>query len=320
MVGSSEKTDSSILAQFRTNGNLIDIGYCRGGFQCFLNGKSILNIRSVDSDLGSITHLLKDIIVSRVGKKRNCIEAYRARKNSENLNPLIKEIRAEKYRVKLKDVSYPEDTLRKEVSLGFGVSDLCESSLLAGRLGNFRSLIKDINSTLTVCRSDALALTECRLVNSMWGADNMKRVISEINRSISDNTGWDRIEFYSEKVSKSIEKIMHKIKDDPGNLSQRDRETIAGILIPGIIKHYFSIKTIISEVLISLSKLIYIDEKFKEETGYPASWFINSNMLEDLQSDYSKLLGFVISIPSIEAQVFNVLDTLKKSLEFKKRL
>jgi hypothetical protein len=110
---------------------------------------------------------------------------------------------------------------------------------------------------------------------------------------------------------KSIERLIHKLSTDLVKVCSEEQKMICTIIIPNILSNYEQLRAIVSKALLSLTSLIYVDMLFKKMTSYPASWFMNGNMLEDMKQDYQKLLGFMMQVPRIEQSVIYPLDFMK---------
>lgn len=311
--------DVDTLALFKTNSSIIAIRNIKkeSYISCALNGRDIL---SLDSNIRDMSLLLRDIIVSRLGNKKDRIEAYKIKPNIDSINFLIECIETSSHKVllrnKFNEKNVIQDSLPKfDILNNLDISDLYESSLFKDRLINFNQLIKDMFNRLTACRNDSLDITGHKFIDTMWGADIMSKFMSDINRSISNDKEWDRIEYYVEGTNKLINCLIYNLEDKNKLFDKNTKSLLADKIIPEIIDNYIKIKCIISRILLSLSKLVYIEDNFRKVTNYPIKWFVNTDILEDLKKDYNNLIGFTVSIPNIEAQIFNTLLTLKKCLE-----
>ena len=201
--------------------------------------------------------------------------------------------------------------INKSLRADFDVGKAVDSKNLVGSLQNLYGLVVDLNNTLKVCREDALTLTQGRMVDTMWGAKSMCQMIGEISKEIENNTEWERVEFFTTLIMKSIERLLMKLSSGLSQVCAEEQRVIYTVLIPNILSNYELLKSVASKALLPLSALIYIDTVFKQATNYPASWFMNGNMLEDLKQDYQKILGFMMQVPRIEKSIIYPLDFLR---------
>ena len=139
----------------------------------------------------------------------------------------------------------------------------------------------------------------------------MQEMLESIHQEIADNDKWDRIEFFSNIIIKSIDRLIHKLATELSSVCMEEKKVIYNILIPNILDGYEQFKQVVGSALMSLSSLAYIDVIFKKTTSYPATLFMSSSMLGDLNQDYQKLLGLLKDMPRIERQVIYPLDMMR---------
>ncbi len=85
---------------------------------------------------------------------------------------------------------------------------------------------------------------------------------------------------------------------------------LAQVVIPGIVDSYEDYKKIASDSMLEVGPLLYVDEVFKRNTNYPASWFISEETLGNMREDFEHLASFVGEVPAIESKVVIPLDML----------
>jgi hypothetical protein len=139
----------------------------------------------------------------------------------------------------------------------------------------------------------------------------MQGILQGLHTDVATNDKWDRVEFFSSIILKSIERLMAKLASDLGKVCAEEKRIVYTILVPNVLDNYEIFKKIAISALLSLSSLIYIDAAFKRVTSYPATWFLSGGMLDDLKQDYQKLLDLMLSMPRLERQVIYPLDVLR---------
>lgn len=179
------------------------------------------------------------------------------------------------------------------------------------KLKDFCGRIKEINNLLMVSRDDSLTLSQGKLVDSMWGAGDMQKVLEQINQHILSCKVWEKVEFYSDMVLRSLERLLYKMQHGLSSINPEEKRIIYAVLIPNILDNFEEFKKAARQAFLVLSDLMHVDEEFKEKTTYPADWFLNGSMLKDLAGDFRKLTGFLLDLPRIEKEIIYPLDTLK---------
>lgn len=179
------------------------------------------------------------------------------------------------------------------------------------RLKDFCRRIKEINNLLMVSRDDSLTLSQGKLVDSMWGARDMQKVLEDINQHILSCKVWEKVEFYSDMVLRSLERLLYKMQHGLQDINPEEKRMMHTVLIPNIVDNFEEFKRATRQAFLVLSDLMHVDEDFKEKTTYPADWFLNGSMLKDLAGDFRKLTEFVLDLPKMEREIIYPLDTLK---------
>lgn len=305
--------NSKVIAHIKMGDDIFNIISRDSGVYGMFRGCDILNCGSFTDHGGRVANVIKDFIGEYL-KGRDCHSLSVLRdKNANDLDSLLEQLKGIPGIKKVMIKTIPEDMteINKSMHPEFSIERAVDYQALAKSLRGVSIIISDMTNTLNVCRADALTLTQGRLVNTMWGADSMQRMISDLHDEIAENSAWDKVEFFSSLIVKSIDRLIHKLFTNLIAVCDEERKMICTVLIPNILSNYEQLKKVISSALVSLSSLIYVDMMFKEKTSYPAAWFMNGSMLEDLKQDYQKILGFMMLIPRIEQEIIYPLDFLK---------
>jgi hypothetical protein len=298
-----------VLAQFKSEKNSFDIINNDKCLSLLINGHNIADLSKFKDNLKSASHLISDIISKGIDSKLINIFISKEAKDLSSILDLLKDS---------KELSVHISEMYKDVPVRSDISEIIDVEKICKKLRYFVGSLHDVNETLKVCHEDASALTSGKLINSMWGAKPMQKILLSLNNEIVNNCDWERIEFYVNMINKSVEKLLYKMHTDLNSVCLEEQKIVNTVLIPNIIDNYYKVKNIISGAVSLLSKLIYIDELFKKNTTYPASWFINNNMLEDLRLDYINLISFMLKIPIFEKEIIHPLDIIKHN--FMKKL
>jgi hypothetical protein len=156
---------------------------------------------------------------------------------------------------------------------------------------------------------EAQIITGRKLVGSMWGAKKTQKYLDLENKRVAFFQGnMDAINMHQELMFKGMEKLQACINEK--SLSREKKRVIARIVIPNIVDSYCEHKKNASEVMLELSPLLHIDNVFKSNTNYPASWFIDVEGLDNMWEDFEHLASYIGEIPVIESKVIIPLDVL----------
>jgi hypothetical protein len=313
LLKSVSASNSRVIAHLKMGSDTFNIVDRDNRTYGVYDGCDVLNCVNFRESTEKIAHILKDFI-EEYSKSNKCasLSVFKSKDtgDTEGFFEQLKDIPGVKkvtIKVLPEDMTEIGKTLRPE----FDVSSVADRPALVNGLREFSQLVSDMCKTLNVCRDDALTLTQGKLINSMWGAGSMQQILNDLNRDIAENGVWERVEFFATLIIKSVERLIHKLSTDLSTVCAEEKKMIGTVLIPNVLTNYEQFRKIMSSALLSLSSLIYIDAVFKKATSYPATWFMNGSMLEDLKQDYRKILGFMVRIPEIEQTVIYPLDFMK---------
>jgi len=306
-------SNSKVIAHIKMGDDTFNIVSRDSSVYGVYGGCDIFKSATLSEPEGKIASLVKDFIKEYVKSSKCTGVTVLKDKSAIDLDSFLEQIKSIPGIKKVVIKCLPGDMteINKSLRADFDVGKAVDSKNLVGSLQNLYGLVVDLNNTLKVCREDALTLTQGRMVDTMWGAKSMQQALCEISKKIADDVEWDRAEFFTTLITKSIECLIRKLSTDLSKVCAEEQKVICTVLIPNVLKNYEQLKAIASRALLPLSTLIYIDTAFKQATSYPATWFMNGNMLQDLEQDYQKILGFMMQIPRIEKSVIYPLDFLK---------
>jgi len=304
-----KSSSSKVIAQFKAGSNCYGLNTKNKLSNISINGYDVIDCKDTGTDYDKIAHLIKDLITSGLdNQKPNSIQTYllKGAKLSDTILSGIKKDLGSSIKIINQSMEIPHNF---PVKLDFEEAFAPEKFLK--KIRNFSQIIHDINETLKVCREDILSITCGKLVDSMWGAKPTQQILEKMRDSAMENEDWEKIEFYTSIILKSIDSFTHKLELPLFNVYDEEKKVISTVLIPNIIHSFEKIKSIVSDVLLMLSNFVYIDEVFKKNTSYPANWFINADMFQDLKLDYKNLILFALKVPQFEQEIIYPLDMMR---------
>lgn len=318
LLNNIKASNRKTLAQFKVGNISYNLNILDKISNITINGHDIIDCRDVTPDYEKVAYLLKDMIIKGVSiSKPESIQAYinkEANLSSDFLKGIKKEL-ASSIKIINQSMEIPHNTKVK-----LNIEESFAPDKFIKKIKEFSQSLHDINETLKVCRDDILMLSCGRLVDSMWGAKKTQKMLEDVKKQVAEDRDWDRVEFYVNMILKSIDRLSHKLNTTLFEVCDEEKKVVNTVLIPNIIQNFEKIKEIISNVLKMLSNFVYIDEVFKKNTSYPANWFINADMFEDIKLDYRNLILFALKIPRYEQELLYPLDMMRHSFLIKNEI
>jgi len=311
LLSNIKASNCKVLAQFKAG----DTSYCLNSFgkisNITINGHDIIDCSDAGVDYDKIAYLLKDLIVKGAAVcMPHSIQAYMRKdvRLSEAILDALKKDLDSSIKIVNQSMEIPESCPVK-----LNLEEAFAPDKFIKKIKEFAQTIHDINETLRVCREDILMISCGRLVNTMWGAKPTQRILEGMKSSVAEDDDWERVEFYVNMILKSIDRLVHKLDGTLFDVCDEEKKVVNMVLIPNILQSFEKIKMIVSNVLKMLSNFVNIDEVFKKNTSYPANWFINADMFEDIKLDYKNLVLFALKIPRFEQELLYPLDMMRHS-------
>lgn len=294
---------STVIAHYKIGDDCFSISEKNGLYCGTYNGYEILSYDGRYRDkaanvFGSVIAFLSD----REDKKIQQIRKKQANSFVQEVNAYLKN--------STKKIAVEEGEVKIEVP-EFDVGEAVNQKDLITNLYKFQDMLKGTVGLLSSIQEQALSLTDSRIVSTMWGAQQMQQLLDRIRDDVKCEDLWNKLDFYVEMISRSIERLIIKLNTELCKVCQEEKRIVGTVLIPNIVSNYESLMGVMARVLAVLEPLININDKFKKETSYPASWFLKGTMLEDMKEDFNKLLETVLRTPEIEKQILFPLDVLK---------
>lgn len=269
------------------NKHLIDI--------CILYDNVFIEVDSyrvieVDKKEKGIFSLVKDLIQKFLENNNGCITVQVYCKKGQNiLEGIEKNIKGVK--IVKKHKSFPV------INTTFYSPDE-----MVGILKDFFYSIDDTVKILSLCREDLSQLSLNKSMNCMWGSKEVgaqiKNILSQVISNKEDE--WDRIQFYNNMVCRSIKSTLYYLNNDI------NKNMISSVTVPNIRHNFEKIKRIVVKVSLIILEFLKLDEIIKKYTNYPTTFFIRSDLFEDLKDDYNNLINFIIKIPIYDKVLFQL--------------
>lgn len=210
--------------------------------------------------------------------------------------------------VKVDVRSYPRVEIKNFLPMP-RIASVIDSENLYKNLNVFSRKISNASIVLGSAIRGAYVVTGKKLIGSMWGAKKTQNYLDEGHKVIASlNRDADAASMHQELIRKGIGRLQRCMKE--ASLSSESRKMVAQVVIPSIVDSYEMYKKIASKVMLEIAPLLYIDEVFRGNTQYPASWFISEETMENMREDFEHLASFIGEVPAIESKVVIPLDML----------
>lgn len=186
-----------------------------------------------------------------------------------------------------------------------------DSKALVANLEGYESQVKTLFRYLDRSADLSSILTRRKLISTMHGAEATQNILNSIRDNVAKlATEASNLPAWVNITSKSKQKLSHRLEK---NLIDNDNERVyaSTVLIPNITDHYDKIKNLAIKMATAISPLIYIDDVFKASTKFPATWFLPTNNIEDLNESYGVVLSFLLGVPGMESNLIDPLNFLR---------
>jgi len=267
----------------------------------FLNGYETMSDRGDgdDSFAAVMSDILSKLFKSGKGKVIMMIDGGTGGLMKDVAGRLGKSIGNDK--VDLKDGNPPKSVEPAD----FKVATAVNMDALANNIGVLASKIAAVADAIDSARDAGLMITRKRLVQSMWGADKMQRILDGVRVRLENlDYPWSKVAVSSEVMTKSAPRLQRKLSSE----NSGDDGMVANVLIPGINDGYLNVKRAAEEIAVSIVPLVYIDDAFQRNTTYPATWFFDQDMMDGVSQGYDTVVDFLTQIPKIESKVMDPLS------------
>lgn len=168
---------------------------------------------------------------------------------------------------------------------------------LPSRIDGYQEDILKISENIKDIKHLSNILLGTTLPKTMWGAKEVQKVLSNMQDE-NQNINIDKIDFYTEKT-KNASEFLNKVISRGINVNLENLNRV----IKNISNNFFNIKNIISSMAQNLYGLFDINKTFKNATGYPATWFLDSSIFYDFCYDFENLVNDMIKCARLENNV-----------------
>ena len=289
-------SEGQTLCWMKAGTDRIDISRNGKHFYTLLNRRAVLESKS-EKDLITRTSPVISTFLKTLCKQGNLKEVtiIKGKDYKEMLDTIIKNIsdnlgNAEISVLQMVPDEMQENTPAETRAANFkDMSNICE---------NFSSISENVENLKHI----ASILLRTNLPKDIWGSKEVVSVFHETKNSMdSMNDSFEYLEGCIEQ-SDSILRHLSSFSDKISNNIPQVRT-----LVGNIIDNFSNTKTVLSELSQNLNGLYDIDSTFKKNTGYPATWFLNSSILYDFLFEYEALIEQLIKFARIEKNLIEPL-------------
>lgn len=305
---------SDVLGFARIGNNSLSLISKNNDIKGVLNGCEIFKVSNFKDSKENLTFVIGDLIQSIYNKsKPECFSIYKNHWASDKF-PMREMVESIISNIK-DNIKVAVKTRPKEASINF------ESSIRINENINPKILIANMRVFNTRTKNACIVLQNfIKYANiilnhkyshndNMWGVKNVKKYIEGIKSKVaSENIEVVKLDFYREMLEKSSNKLAMKIASEATQGNLEEKKIINQVLIPDMVNTYETFKNLVTNAVVILSPLIYIDDLFKKNTDYPANWFVSDDVLVNMGEDYNFLIDFIRDIPVIENNVILPLE------------
>lgn len=282
---------------------------------CVINGCEVFKDNIKSESISNISNLIAKILEQLCNKNAiDQISLYK--KDWNNKEYPFGDI--------LQDIIGDLDTVKVSLKTGsksefnnFSYIPKISSDINYTALSKNLDIFKRKTSNAIIVLSNALKnyriITGRKLVASMWGAKKTQKYLNNKNKKVASlDRNLDVINMHKELINKAIPRLSFYLKKS--SLNKEQEKLLSKVIIPDFINNYESVKEKVSSTILDISSVLNIDKVFKENTRYPASWFISEETLDNINEDFSHLASFINDIPLIESKIIIPLDILRSEI------
>lgn len=285
-----------------------------------LNGCEVFKTANINDDENSIVHVFGDITQNLYNKsKPEDFTIYRGHWASEKYP--MEEI-LDKILLSLKKVAkFTVKVRAKEASINFEPSlklgNKIDPTILDRNVHVFNLKMSNAGLVLQNFIRNASIITGYKFEEKdpVWGSKNISKHINCIKSKMASSASEvDKLDYYTEMIDRTANKIHFKLASSRIKNNYEDRKILGSVLIPELIGNYEGFKKLATSVVFACSPLVYVDDLFRKNTNYPVSWFINDDVLINLNEAYSFLINFLQELPRIETNAIIPLDVYSSQI------
>jgi hypothetical protein len=308
-IGSS---DASILGRFEIGPRKMDLITKNSSFKIMLDGYEIYSMDHTASSPEDIAVVVGEIL-DNVSKNANVTKIKSIRIPDSLKSDIDPDIFFSKTAARFSGVlefiekSSSSKNIKLVMAPDTEIDVTSNPEFMIRRLLDLRNKIKSLAGSCQDLIDITQGVTRRRLVDTMWGASSVQKIIDALRGKIGDSC-WNKIDLHTELMDKAILRMMSKLRTDLLNACKEEKILIFEVIIPEIITNFESLKSLVSKLMTCVAPIINIDEIFKKFTSYPGKFFISDGAIEEIQETFEGLLEFVQSIPEIESDTIIPLD------------
>jgi hypothetical protein len=179
---------------------------------------------------------------------------------------------------------------------------------IAERLEGYRTSLKRFEETKNNIQKASEVLLKVDLGKKLWNREKVMKIINETRSSVNTlSNDYEVIDGCLERSDKQISKVQMII-------SRKIAPKIVKDIIGNIIENFSILKSFLSEFIQVLNAFYNINKIFKKHVGYPATWFLDSEVFMDFLFEFDNLINHLIRFTELES------DTIEPLLLWKIKL
>ena len=256
--------------------DILSINRLAGKWLGYMNGRAVLASKDVNKVLSVLL-----ASASIFSKKHENRVAYSCTAQLEDIDRFIRE------NVGLYDM-YLIDNKPDEMQESRPVE-----ARLPGCLTQIKTRMNAVAGNLDGLIHTANILLKTEPARDMWGGKQVREYLSGIRSAMV------KINAEKENVDRQMELLSDaaRFMQFAFNTKAVDKTAAAATTL---IESFGQVKGFMSETAMALQKLAGVDKVFKDNTGYPATWFFMSSFLMDFMYEFEQLIQNLAGMANLE--------------------
>lgn len=286
------------LAQVHCGQDVFDIIKDDTYARCYLNKTAVLRVKTADFKL--FGPIVGTLILSACGPGT----IVKIKKNpgyGEFLGDLLKTV-SDSNQAKVMVLEEKPDEIADNKPL--------ESSITVAGLENYRDNLKSHCNCFESVLSLADVLAKTKLPKSALVFKDIEKVISKTRSAVSDlNSSKESMEIATEHTGTRIGQVITAMTKNMDH-----SKGIIGLSVNHIATDFMNMKRLLASLLVSHYPLYSVDNLFKKNTGYPATWFFDPSVFYNFTEQYKNASDNLIDMVREEASVVRPLYSWKSKV------
>ncbi len=292
------KGPGTILGQLQMGTESINISKIGRHFYALLNNRVIMTAKSKQVLQNRVVPVLSHIVENIC--KTSQLDSARWRPVDKRYTQLVIDT-IENIKKNLKPVEIyvlkakPDETQDNRSILSENKQGIIE------KLNDYRLNLKKFEETKNNLQEASEVLLKVNLDRKLWGRKNVMDIINEAK------TGMAELSQDYETVDSCLERSDEQVNKVQIIISKKIASRILKSTLGSIIENFSILKSFLSELAQVLYRFYGIDNVFKNQVGYPATWFLDSAVFTDFLFEYDNLIDQLIKFTELESNTIEPL-------------